>query len=151
VGGTRAENCRAGKRQARGHRADLAENPPILLLTRRTVRWTAKTEHEIQDALAFRRARAARCLTNRTTVWSTVAEADRIVVLEQGRWLNRAPMDGSFGTERALLAQAVSLFYGTASNRKRIAASRHRLGQGLFLCDRFVGQFVSTPPVILVR
>jgi len=79
------------------------------------------------------------------TPLSTVAEADRIVVLEQGEWLNRAPMT-IFWHETGRYAQAVA----TPAIRKRNSwRSRASFRQGYSSVDRFGSvSFFSTRPVI---
>ena len=65
----------------------LLKNPPILLLDEATSALDSETEHEIQDALdRAGRGRTVLMIAHRL---STVAKADSIIVLEEGKVVER--------------------------------------------------------------
>ena len=72
------------------------KDPPILLLDEATSALDTDTEHEIKAAL--HRAGQGRTVITIAHRLSTIAEADKIVVLEQGRILEQ-------GSHEALLAR----------------------------------------------
>ncbi|MGJ8590596.1 MAG: ABCB family ABC transporter ATP-binding protein/permease, partial [Yoonia sp.] len=80
--GERGLKLSGGEKQRVGIARTLLKNPPILLLDEATSALDSETEHEIQDAL--RQAGKGRTVLTIAHRLSTVAEADRIVVLEQG-------------------------------------------------------------------
>ena len=104
----------------------ILKGPPILLLDEATSALDSHTEREIQDALE-------RVAKNRTSLviahrLSTIVNADEIIVLSQGRIVER-------GTHAELLA--ANGLYASMWNRQREAeAAREKLAQ--------VGD--STPP-----
>jgi ATP-binding cassette subfamily B protein len=93
--------------------------PPILVLDEATSALDSHTEHEIQGALD-------RVSHNRTSLviahrLSTIVAADEIIVLDQGRIVER-------GTHGALLAKGG--LYASMWNRQREAeAAREKLAQ----------------------
>ncbi|KIN66755.1 ABCB family ABC transporter ATP-binding protein/permease [Sulfitobacter donghicola] len=80
--GERGLKLSGGEKQRVGIARTLLKDPPILLLDEATSALDSETEHEIQDAL--RRAGKGRTVLTIAHRLSTIAEADRIIVLEQG-------------------------------------------------------------------
>jgi ATP-binding cassette subfamily B protein len=81
--GERGLKLSGGEKQRVGIARTLLKNPPILLLDEATSALDTGTERDIQDALA--RAAEGRTVIMIAHRLSTVAGADRIVVLEEGR------------------------------------------------------------------
>jgi ATP-binding cassette subfamily B protein len=81
--GERGLKLSGGEKQRVGIARTLLKNPPILLLDEATSALDTGTERDIQDALA--RAAEGRTVIMIAHRLSTVAGADRIVVLEDGR------------------------------------------------------------------
>jgi ABC-type transport system involved in Fe-S cluster assembly fused permease/ATPase subunit len=81
--GERGLKLSGGEKQRVGIARTLLKNPPILLLDEATSALDTGTEHEIQDALA--RAAQGRTVITIAHRLSTIADADRIVVLENGQ------------------------------------------------------------------
>jgi ATP-binding cassette subfamily B protein len=81
--GERGLKLSGGEKQRVGIARTLLKNPPILLLDEATSALDTGTESDIQDALA--RAAEGRTVIMIAHRLSTVAGADRIVVLEEGR------------------------------------------------------------------
>ncbi|MEM9579552.1 MAG: ABC transporter ATP-binding protein/permease [Pseudomonadota bacterium] len=81
--GERGLKLSGGEKQRVGIARTLLKNPPILLLDEATSALDSATEHEIQDALA--RAAQGRTVLTIAHRLSTIADADQIVVLENGR------------------------------------------------------------------
>jgi len=80
--GERGLKLSGGEKQRVGIARTLLKNPPILLLDEATSALDTETEQEIKDALnAAGQGRTVLTIAHRL---STVAEADRIVVLEDG-------------------------------------------------------------------
>ena len=71
-----AENQRVGNART------LLKNPPILLLDEATSALDTETEHEIREAL--KNASEGRSVLTIAHRLSTIADADRIIVLENG-------------------------------------------------------------------
>jgi ATP-binding cassette subfamily B protein len=80
--GERGLKLSGGEKQRVGIARTLLKNPPILLLDEATSALDTETEHEIQDALA--RAGEGRTVITIAHRLSTIADADRILVLENG-------------------------------------------------------------------
>jgi ATP-binding cassette subfamily B protein len=81
--GERGLKLSGGEKQRVGIARTLLKNPPILLLDEATSALDSQTEVEIQESLkAMGRGRTVITIAHRL---STIADADRIVVLEQGR------------------------------------------------------------------
>ena len=80
--GERGLKLSGGEKQRVGIARTLLKNPPILLLDEATSALDTDTEQEIKEAL--RRAGQGRTVLTIAHRLSTVAEADRIVVLEAG-------------------------------------------------------------------
>jgi len=89
--GERGLKLSGGEKQRVGIARTLLKNPPILLLDEATSALDSETEHEIQDAL--RQAGKGRTVLTIAHRLSTVAEADRIVVLEQGEIVEQGSHD----------------------------------------------------------
>ncbi|RVV98773.1 ABC transporter ATP-binding protein/permease [Mesobaculum littorinae] len=83
VVGERGLKLSGGEKQRVGIARTLLKDPPILLLDEATSALDTETEREIQGAL--RAMSAGRTVLTIAHRLSTVAEADRIVVLEDGR------------------------------------------------------------------
>jgi ATP-binding cassette subfamily B protein len=94
--GERGLKLSGGEKQRVGIARTLLKNPPILLLDEATSALDSETEQEIKDALV--RAGQGRTVLTIAHRLSTIAEADRIVVLEQGLIVET-------GTHEALLAK----------------------------------------------
>ncbi|WP_036760469.1 ABCB family ABC transporter ATP-binding protein/permease [Leisingera daeponensis] len=80
--GERGLKLSGGEKQRVGIARTLLKNPPVLLLDEATSALDTDTEQEIKEALA--RAGQGRTVLTIAHRLSTIAEADRIVVLEQG-------------------------------------------------------------------
>lgn len=80
--GERGLKLSGGEKQRVGIARTLLKNPPLLLLDEATSALDTETEQEIKDALA--RAGEGRTVITIAHRLSTIAEADKIVVLEQG-------------------------------------------------------------------
>ncbi|MFL4471668.1 ABC transporter ATP-binding protein/permease [Tateyamaria armeniaca] len=94
--GERGLKLSGGEKQRVGIARTLLKNPPILLLDEATSALDTETEQDIKDALnAAGEGRTVLTIAHRL---STVAEADRIVVLEDGAVVET-------GTHEALLAK----------------------------------------------
>ncbi|KPQ21227.1 MAG: ATP-binding cassette, subfamily B [Rhodobacteraceae bacterium HLUCCA24] len=94
--GERGLKLSGGEKQRVGIARTLLKDPPILLLDEATAALDTETEAEIQGALA--RAGQGRTVLMIAHRLSTVADADRIVVLEAGRIVEE-------GTHAGLLAR----------------------------------------------
>ena len=94
--GERGLKLSGGEKQRVGIARTLLKNPPILLLDEATSALDSETEHEIQDALD--RAGQGRTVLMIAHRLSTVAQADTIIVLEEGQIVER-------GDHNSLLAR----------------------------------------------
>lgn len=94
--GERGLKLSGGEKQRVGIARTLLKNPPILLLDEATSALDSETELEIKGALV--RAGEGRTVLTIAHRLSTIAEADRIVVLEQGEIVET-------GTHEELLAR----------------------------------------------
>ncbi len=117
--GERGLKLSGGEKQRVAIARTILKGPPILLLDEATSALDSHTEKEIQDALE-------RVSQNRTTLviahrLSTIVNADEIIVLSQGRIVER-------GTHARLLA--ADGLYASMWNRQREAeAAREKLAQ----------------------
>ncbi len=94
--GERGLKLSGGEKQRVGIARTLLKNPPILVLDEATSALDTQTERDIQDSLrAMGQGRSVITVAHRL---STIADADRIVVLEAGRIVEE-------GTHEALLAR----------------------------------------------
>ena len=89
--GERGLKLSGGEKQRVGIARTLLKNPPILLLDEATSALDTDTEQDIKDALA--RAGEGRTVLTIAHRLSTIAEADLIVVLEQGEILEQGTHD----------------------------------------------------------
>ena len=80
--GERGLKLSGGEKQRVGIARTLLKNPPILLLDEATSALDTETEHEIRDALT--NASAGRSVLTIAHRLSTIADADKIIVLENG-------------------------------------------------------------------
>lgn len=113
--GERGLKLSGGEKQRVGIARTLLKNPPILLLDEATSALDTETEQEIQGAL--KRAAEGRTVITIAHRLSTVADADRIVVLENGEIAEE-------GTHADLLARQGrywSLWQRQASDREEAA------------------------------
>ncbi len=113
--GERGLKLSGGEKQRVGIARTLLKNPPILLLDEATSALDTETEQEIQGAL--KRAAEGRTVLMIAHRLSTVADADRIVVLENGEIAEE-------GTHADLLARRErywSLWQRQASDREEAA------------------------------
>jgi ATP-binding cassette subfamily B protein len=117
--GERGLKLSGGEKQRIAIARAVLKAPPILVLDEATSALDSHTEHEIQESLD-------RVSQNRTSLviahrLSTIVAADEIIVLDQGRIVER-------GTHAALLAR--SGLYASMWNRQREAeAAREKLAQ----------------------
>lgn len=93
--GERGLKLSGGEKQRVGIARTLLKDPPILLLDEATSALDSETEQDIKEALM--QAGRGRTVVTIAHRLSTIAEADRIVVLEQGEVIEQ-------GTHEALLA-----------------------------------------------
>jgi len=94
--GERGLKLSGGEKQRVGIARTILKDPPILLLDEATSALDTDTEHDIQEALAeMGQGRTAIIIAHRL---STIAEADRIVVLQEGEVIEE-------GSHEALLAR----------------------------------------------
>ena len=92
--GERGLKLSGGEKQRVGIARTLLKNPPILLLDEATSALDTETEQEIRDALT--NASEGRSVLTIAHRLSTIADADKIIVLENG-------VIAEMGTQEALL------------------------------------------------
>ena len=92
--GERGLKLSGGEKQRVGIARTLLKNPPILLLDEATSALDTETEQEIRDALT--NASEGRSVLTIAHRLSTIADADKIIVLENG-------VIAEMGTHEALL------------------------------------------------
>ncbi|MGZ8372514.1 MAG: ABCB family ABC transporter ATP-binding protein/permease, partial [Rhodoplanes sp.] len=127
--GERGLKLSGGEKQRVAIARTILKAPPILLLDEATSALDSHTEKDIQDALE-------RVSQNRTTLviahrLSTIVGADEIIVLDQGRIVER-------GTHPALLAQG-GLYASMWSRQREAEEAREKLA------------LVGEPPVVAER
>jgi ATP-binding cassette subfamily B protein len=115
--GERGLKLSGGEKQRVAIARTILKAPPILVLDEATSALDSHTEREIQDALE-------RVAENRTTLviahrLSTIVGADEIIVLDQGRIVER-------GTHLALLARG-GLYAGMWNRQREAEAAREKL------------------------
>jgi ABC-type transport system involved in Fe-S cluster assembly fused permease/ATPase subunit len=89
--GERGLKLSGGEKQRVGIARTLLKNPPILLLDEATSALDTQTEQSIQESLrAMGQGRTVLTIAHRL---STVVDADRIIVLEDGRIVEEGPHD----------------------------------------------------------
>jgi ATP-binding cassette subfamily B protein len=117
--GERGLKLSGGEKQRVAIARTILKNPPILLLDEATSALDTHTEREIQSALKeVSRNRTTLVIAHRL---STVVDADEILVLDQGRIVER-------GRHGELLAKNGA--YASMWNRQReAAAAREKLSQ----------------------
>ena len=94
--GERGLKLSGGEKQRVGIARTLLKNPPILLLDEATSALDTETEQEIRDALT--NASEGRSVLTIAHRLSTIADADKIIVLENG-------VIAEMGTHKALLSK----------------------------------------------
>jgi ATP-binding cassette subfamily B protein len=117
--GERGLKLSGGEKQRVAIARTVLKAPPILVLDEATSALDSHTEHEIQEALdGVSRNRTSLVIAHRL---STIVAADEIIVLDQGRIVER-------GTHMTLLANGG--LYASMWNRQREAeAAREKLAQ----------------------
>jgi len=117
--GERGLKLSGGEKQRVAIARTILKGPPILLLDEATSALDSHTEKEIQDALErVSRNRTSLVIAHRL---STIVGADEIIVLDQGRIVER-------GTHQALLA-ARGLYASMWNKQREAEEARERLAQ----------------------
>jgi ATP-binding cassette, subfamily B, heavy metal transporter len=117
--GERGLKLSGGEKQRVAIARTVLKAPPILVLDEATSALDSHTEHEIQDALErVSRNRTSLVIAHRL---STIVAADEIIVLDQGRIVER-------GSHGELLARG-GLYAGMWNRQREAEAARERLAQ----------------------
>ncbi|MEN3287367.1 MAG: ATP-binding cassette, subfamily heavy metal transporter [Bradyrhizobium sp.] len=117
--GERGLKLSGGEKQRVAIARTVLKGPPILVLDEATSALDSHTEHEIQGALErVSRNRTSLVIAHRL---STIVAADEIIVLDQGRIVER-------GNHGELLAKA-GLYAGMWNRQREAEAARERLAQ----------------------
>ncbi len=107
--GERGLKLSGGEKQRVGIARTLLKNPPILILDEATSALDTQTEQSIQESLAeMGQGRSVIVIAHRL---STIADADQILVMDQGRVIERGTHDQlveAGGTYAAMWARQIA-------------------------------------------
>lgn len=125
-----------GERQRLSIARALVFEPAILILDEATASVDAQTERAIRDALArFSRGRTTIVIAHRL---STLQDADRLIVFDQGRVIEQGTHDELLA-RGGLYSTLVSIQMNLKENRRRVqsVAAAASLGEGSFSMNEF--------------